>query len=398
MPRSGWSGGCGQLGEYLYWVVGVWWLVAVLVNGATFLIPISRKTAAYTGHRPGVSVLVPVKGLDSELADNLDRLCRQAYPNFEILFLVADPLDPAAALIKDTIKRHPAVPARLLIGDGRLTPNPKVNNLVKGVGAARHDLLLMCDANVAVEPGLIEGMLAVLTPGVGVVWAVPIAVRPENFVGELECAMFNGFSARWLLAAKTFGTPVCVGKTTLLRKRDIERIGGIASTAAGLCEDSVLGEAMRALGLTIAVADEVVAHPVGRRTFREFWDRHLRWHCCRRCHRPGAFLAQPFLGAAGTTLAGAFFWTHATGVDTVAAVLVSVGAWLLIEGVYLWRLGWPLSGRGSGAWLVRELLLPALWVQAAMTQSINWRGTRMPVSTGITHRSGTQAAGCGGGQ
>jgi ceramide glucosyltransferase len=385
------------LGEYLYWVVGAWWLVAVLVNGATFLVPTSRKTIASAKDRSGVSVLVPVKGLDSELGHNIDRLLDQPHSNLEILFLVADLLDPAVPLINDAIKRHPQFPAKLLIGDDRLTPNPKVNNLVKGVEAAHHELLLLADANVAVEPRLLDRMLSALAPGVGVVWAVPIAVRPENFVGELECAMFNGFSARWLLAAKVFGASVCVGKTMLVRKADIERIGGIAATANGLCEDSVLGRAMLALGLAIAVADEVVAHPVGRRTIREFWDRHLRWHCCRRCHNHTAFLAQPFLGAAGSTLAGAFFWTHAAGIGTVAVVLVSMGAWVLIEGAYLWRLGWPLSWRGPLAWLTRELLLPVLWARASMVRTISWRGTRMFLSRGIAPRSSVQAAGCGGG-
>ena len=44
--------------------------------------------------------------------------------------------DPTCPLVARLIAEHPAVPARLLIGDERISANPKLNNVLKGWRAA----------------------------------------------------------------------------------------------------------------------------------------------------------------------------------------------------------------------------------------------------------------------
>ena len=100
------------MAEYLYWLLGVWWLLAVVANGTTFLIPIRRNICSSKGCQPGVSVLVPVKGVDAELGGNFDRLLNQSYPTYEVLFLVADPLDPAISFIKPQSREVRQFPQR----------------------------------------------------------------------------------------------------------------------------------------------------------------------------------------------------------------------------------------------------------------------------------------------
>ena len=60
----------------------------------------------------------------------------------------ADPRDPVVPVIERLIAQHPNVPSRILTGDDRISNNPKLNNLVKGWRAARHELIVMTDSNV----------------------------------------------------------------------------------------------------------------------------------------------------------------------------------------------------------------------------------------------------------
>jgi len=237
----------------------------------------------------------------------------------------------------------------------------------------------MCDANVALAPDAIGRLVRLLTPGVGLVQTIPVAIGPEDFVGELEAAMFNGFAARWLFAADYFGIGAGLGKVMLLRRSDLALVGGVPAMAAGLCEDTVLADAIAAAGLAVVVAPDPALHPLGPRRWRDFWDRHLRWHCCRRCHRLATFLIEPLLTAALPTVAGALFWDHAVGAATWAVIPAFLVAWLALEAVYLRRQGWRFSRWAPFAWLVRELLLPALWLDAARRRTLVWRGNRIAV-------------------
>lgn len=363
----------------ILWSLGTWSLAATAVYLTTIILPRRRVSECPASERPAVSVVVPVKGIEAEFETNINALFGQSYADFQLLFMVAEPTDPAIAMIEAAIARHPAVDARVIVGDCKVSDNPKVNNLVKSEAASLHQLLCMCDSNIAVQRDMLESMAAMLRADIGLVSAIPVAVRPGNFVGELECAVNNGFGSRWLVAASKLGFRVAVGKIMLLRKADLVRIGGIRAMAAGVCEDSALAAAIGALDLGVVAAAEPAIYPVGRRRFREFWERQLRWHCCRRCHHAGAFYLQPLLGSIGAALAFGLFCHHFLGPAALPATATFLVTWLGLEAVFLHRQGWPFSWRSPLAWLVRDLLLPVIWVQAAATRTLTWRGTRMKV-------------------
>jgi ceramide glucosyltransferase len=88
---------------------------------------------------PGVSILRPLKGLDANLYENLESTFKQDYPNFEILFSVADEQDDALPIVRELITRYPNVNAEIIIGNknGFLLPSFRclfffcqVNNLL----------------------------------------------------------------------------------------------------------------------------------------------------------------------------------------------------------------------------------------------------------------------------
>lgn len=65
---------------------------------------------------PGVSILRPLKGLDTNLYENLESTFQQEYANFEILVCVADENDQALRVVRDVLAKYPHVNARVVIG------------------------------------------------------------------------------------------------------------------------------------------------------------------------------------------------------------------------------------------------------------------------------------------
>jgi cellulose synthase/poly-beta-1,6-N-acetylglucosamine synthase-like glycosyltransferase len=74
--------------------------------------PLASATSAV----PGVSILRPLKGLDTNLYENLESTFIQEYPNYEIIMSVADEYDQALSVITDLLVKYPNVNARVIIG------------------------------------------------------------------------------------------------------------------------------------------------------------------------------------------------------------------------------------------------------------------------------------------
>jgi len=57
-----------------------------------------------------------LKGLDTNLYENLESTFIQEYPNYEIIMSVADEYDQALSVITDLLVKYPNVNARVIIG------------------------------------------------------------------------------------------------------------------------------------------------------------------------------------------------------------------------------------------------------------------------------------------
>src|SRR5271170_7194174 len=99
-------------------------------------------------HYPPVSLVRPLCGIDNYADDTLFSTFGLDYPRYEILFCVTSANDPVVPLVQALIAAHPAANAKLLIGDDRLSSNPKLNNVLKGWDAAKHDWIIIADSNV----------------------------------------------------------------------------------------------------------------------------------------------------------------------------------------------------------------------------------------------------------
>ena len=162
-------------------------IVSVLI-AILRLWPNSRGEAALTQHFPPVSLVRPLCGLDNYAADTLGSTFALDYPHYEILFCVAAASDPAVPLVRELIAAHESTKARLLIGDDRVSSNPKLNNVVKGWRAARHDWIVLADSNVLMPPGYLRQLFRSWRANTGLVAAPPVggcAQVPQHLSGAL---------------------------------------------------------------------------------------------------------------------------------------------------------------------------------------------------------------------
>jgi ceramide glucosyltransferase len=330
---------------------------------------------------PPVTIVRPLCGVDNFVEQTLASTFRLDYPEYEINFCLARADDPVAPVVCRLIAAHPEVPARLLIGADNTTPNPKLNNVIKGWEAARHDWIILTDSNVLLPSDYIQRMRARWCgdgrrSDTGLVCSVPIGSRPANFWAELECAFLNTFEARWEYAADTLGNGFAQGKNMLFRRDLVEAGGGIRALGAEMAEDAAATKLVREAGLRVRLVNNPFEQPLGYRYGAEVWRRQLRWARLRRMTFPLYFLPELLPGIVPPMLAGLYALSGLGFRAAVFALLLAV-PWYGAELALARRAGWHSSWRMPAAFLLRDLLIPALWVGAWVGDTFAWRGTAM---------------------
>jgi ceramide glucosyltransferase len=358
--------------------------LALLIHLVSVMVAIVRcrppqRALAAASDAPSVTIVRPVCGVDNFVEDTLASSFALDYPRFELVFCVALERDPVVPIVRALMAAHPHVRARLLVGDDRVSQNPKLNNCVKGWDAAAHDWIVIADSNVLMPCDYIQRLLAAWRPGCGLVCAPPIGSRPENVWAELECAFLNTYQARWQYCADTLGNGFAQGKTMLWRRADLDAAGGIRALGAELAEDAASTKLVRARGLDVHLVDAPFAQPLGRRGFREVWRRQTRWARLRRASFLHLFLPEGLSGAvlpsaALALVASSVGWPLWESLGAFAAL------WYGAEMALAQVAGWHLSALSPLIAVLRDLLLPWLWLDGLVGTDFVWRGNAMSIA------------------
>jgi ceramide glucosyltransferase len=327
---------------------------------------------------PPVSVVQPLCGVEAFSKETLASVFALDYPEYELLFCLADPADPIAPQVRRAIAANPKVPARLLIGDDRVSGNPKLNNVVKGWKAVRHAWVVIADSNVLAPPDYIQRLMARWRPDTGIVCAPPIGVRPETLAAKLEVAFLNTYQARWQYAGETLGFGFAQGKTMLWRRDVLEAGGGVEALGAEIAEDAAATKLVHRAGRRAHLVSHPFQQPLGARRWRDVWGRQVRWARLRRATFPH-YYAPELVTTSLFTFAAAAFAAPEIGLDAPLAVLLAVLIWYGVETALALIAGWPLGWWSLPGWIARDLLLPWLWVQGWSREQFVWRGNVMSV-------------------
>jgi ceramide glucosyltransferase len=338
-----------------------------------------RAVLAPPRQAPAVSIVRPVCGLDNFVEETLRTSFELDYPTFELIFCVASERDPVVPLVRKLIAAHPDVPAQLLIGDDHISPNPKLNNCVKGWRAAIHPFIAIADSNVLMPRDYLQRLLAAWRPDTGLVCSPPQGCRPTGPWANLECAFLNSYQARAQYFADTLGIGFAQGKTMLWRRADLEAAGGIRALALEVAEDAASTKIVRAAGLRVRLVDGPFAQPLGRRSLTEVWRRQTRWARLRRAGFP-LFFVPEILGGALLPLLAAGYVAHGLGLSVAGIVAALAGAWYGLETLLVVAVRWHFTPLFPLYAMMRDLLLPGLWIDGWIGTDFVWRGNAMSVA------------------
>ncbi len=328
----------------------------------------------------GVTLLRPVCGLDNFAEETLRSSFELDYPHYEIIFCAAHAHDPAVPLVRRLIAAYPGVNARLLIGDERISHNPKLNNMLKGWHAAAHEWVVIADSNVLMPRDYVQRLLAAWRADTGLICSPPIGCMPSGFWAELECAFLNTYQARWQYFADSLGFGFSQGKTMLWRREELNAAGGLRALATELAEDAASTKVVRQNSKRVRLVDAPFDQPLGRRTMVEVWRRQLRWAGLRRAAFPLCYLSEILTGGIMPIFGSGILLVAVTDISPLAGVSAIAVLWYGAEAALAYAARWHLSARDVSAWLARDLMIPALWIAGWLGNEIVWRGNQMDVA------------------
>ena len=332
-----------------------------------------RAAPAFT---PPVSILKPLKGTDPGMYESFRSHCLQAYPEYEILFGVSDPRDPALEFVRRLQSEFPQVPIRIVVCTRILGTNVKVSNLLQMLDEAIYDHIVVNDSDIRVLGDYLSRVLAPLSdPKVGLVTCLYRGIPGHSLGSRLEAIGIETDFMGGVLAARTLehGIRFGLGSTLAFSKSILREIGGLEPLLDYLADDYELGARVAASGREVALADVIVETHLPDYKFVPFFRHQLRWARTIRDKRRW--------GYAGLLLTFGLPWA-------LLAVIFSYGAW------QAWLLLLIVTARrGSAAaflctrvlrdrrilrdfWLIplRDVLAVMVWLGSFAGRTVSWRG------------------------
>lgn len=365
-----------SLASIAYCALSIW---ATLRFARRLKRPIFEST-----NQPPVSILKSLRGTDPEMYESLRSHCLQTYPAYELRFGISDPSDTAVAVVEILRRDYPDQSISLMLCDKTLGANGKVSNLAQMAAAAQHDIFVVNDSDIRVEPDYLSTVMRELQqPNVGLVTCLYRGVPANTIASKLESlGISTDFMAGVLVARELEGgLRFGLGSTLALGRRDLEAIGGFEGIADYLADDYQLGKHIAAKNLKVELSHAVVETFLPAYDFRGFFSHQLRWARTIRASRPG--------GYAGLLLTFTLPWT----LLALALTRGATWAWsLLLLGLIL-RLAMALvTGKLvlqdnyllPSLWLLplRDLLAVVIWFTGLLGQTIVWRGQAFELDHG----------------
>ncbi len=346
---------------------GAVYLIASLVGLRRFLqIKDPIKTDA-----PPITVLKPLYGAEAHLYENLASFCRQTAPTHQIVFGVRDPADPAIETVRRLQAAFPDSDLALVVDQSIHGTNLKVSNLINMMTAAKHDLLVIADADMAAPPDYLAILAAALDdPQVGLATCLYVG-RPVGGLWSALGAMHltHGFLPSVLVGRLVNGRVGCFGATMALRRSDLEAIGGLASLKNYLADDYYLGAKVQALGKSLHLTRMTVTDYVLESGLKPLFLHELRWARTIRSIAP--------LDFAGTVVTHPVAWSLITALLTPGATpsLALCAAILTLRLALIRVFDHTLGTPRTPTYLIpiRDLLSFVVLAAAYCGRSVSWR-------------------------
>src|SRR6185437_1586838 len=234
---------------------GMGFYLLCLWSARTFLRSRSRQLPAFT---PPVTILKPLRGVDPQMYESFRSHCVQGYPEYEIIFGVSEPDDPAVEAVQRLIREFPKCKIRLLVCPEVLGNNRKTSNLVQMLGSAQYSHILINDSDIYVTPDYLRRVMAPFArPQVGMVTCPYRGIAAHTLGSKLESIGISTDFIAGVLVARQIegGIHFALGSTLAMSRTALDAIGGLRPLVDYLADDFELGYRIANAGYEVVPAD-----------------------------------------------------------------------------------------------------------------------------------------------
>jgi ceramide glucosyltransferase len=341
------------------------------------------KREKNTDFTPPISNLKPVRGLDPEAYENYASLCRQDYPDYELIFCVGDENDPAVPVLKKLRQDFPDNQIRILYGSGRVALNDKVAKLARMVSEARHEVLVINDSDVRVEPNYFRTIVAPMRDAkVGGATCFYVSTSDHTFTQHLQSmSMYSDFYPGILVARELDGIKFTLGPTIVTTRARLAGFGGYEAIENKPADDLLVGRLIAQQGYVVELLPYAVQVVPDFDSPRAFLAKRLRWMTVMRHMRPWGHIGLAFTQGLPWSLAVLLTHPGIVGLSYAAVYVVfrAVITWLIAAR--------GLKQKGVWKWMPLVTLWDAtafvVWLMTFGRNTIRWRNVDYTIREGM---------------
>ncbi|MDA8089373.1 MAG: ceramide glucosyltransferase [Nitrospiraceae bacterium] len=328
-------------------------------------------------HLPPISILKPLKGLDDNLFDNLESFCHLDYPRYELIFALQDKNDQAYKVALKIKNKYPDKDIKIVVRRRNEGLNPKVNNLISAYEASSHEYVLISDSNVLAGRDYLRETVAPMKkdPAVGLVSNMIEGIGGRNAGSLLENLHLNSFVLGSVCFLDRFlKMPCVVGKSMLMRKKDLEAIGGLRGVKDVLAEDYLLGKKMQESGRKVVLSACRIQNVNHYWSLERFINRHTRWGKLRWKIGGAKYLSELAANAVFISAIPLFLPGPVKG-----AVMLALFTSIIKMAGDLYIGGKIRSGLHPLTYLLvpaKDFLIGLIWFVPIFSNTVTWRGNK----------------------
>ena len=347
---------------------------------------------------PFASVIVPCRGLERHLRENLGALFSQNYPKYEVIFAVDSETDEAVKIIEE-IAREGAKRAlsKFVVAGKAIDSSQKVHNLREAVlrVADKSEIFVFVDSDARPDRNWLRNLVAPLENenvgcATGYRWFVS---ERGGFSSELR-AVWNASIASALGANRK--NNFCWGGSTSMRRETFEKLKIRENWRGTLSDDFAVTRAMKEANLPIHFAPQCLTATIEDCAFGELLEFTTRQMKITRVYAPHLWKAS-FIGSflfitifwSGVALLfflyGWRFWLTLFFIIVIFA-LGAAKAWLRLTAVKLVLKNFEKHLKRQLIWQITLWTIsPALYFyncfRALLSRKILWRGIEYNLSS-----------------
>jgi len=247
---------------------------------------------------PFCSIIVPCRGLDQDLHENLSALFQQNFPDYEILFVIDDKADEAVKVIEE-VSRKGAKTAKLVVAGKATRSSQKVHNLRQAIlkVSEKSEVFVFVDSDTRPGKNWLRNLVAPLQDetigcATGYRWFIP---KKNNFASELR-SVWNASIASALGA--NVKRNFCWGGSTAIRRDVFERLNLREKWQGTLSDDFTVTSRMHEANLPICFVPQCLTATIedcNGRELLEFTTRQMKITRIYAAHLWKASLISSFL-------------------------------------------------------------------------------------------------------